>query len=231
MPLLLQPTLCDWVFLTLVIDHKIFLNIFSCLENLWITITYQYVIVFNYYFWLFLLCSHWSSAVAYLGFQKWGPNFRWPLVLTQWGGKLSFPNFSYGENKNFFAKGAMAPLNTPLVICRLLKLFYVAPLFVSKCPTGHSTVKLLLCRMLPQKFPLSLASVTITLTKWQRPLVVNHKRSHFLIFSRSRQSGDLQVIESLGIQTKKLRILTHSMSLSYFLKIRIICIYHLSWAW
>ena len=59
-----------------------------------------------------------------------------------------------------------APLNMPLVIYRLLKLFYVAPLLVSKCLTGHSTVKLLLCQMLLQKFPLSLASFTITFIKF-----------------------------------------------------------------
>ena len=31
--------------------------------------------------------------VAYLGFQKEAPNVRWPLVLTQGGGKPSFPIF------------------------------------------------------------------------------------------------------------------------------------------
>ena len=56
-------------------------------------------------------------SMAYLGFQKGGPNFRWPLVLTQRGAKLSFPNFSYGEKKIFFAKEGPwpnGPLNTPL---------------------------------------------------------------------------------------------------------------------
>ena len=61
-----------------------------------------------------------SMTVSYLGFQKKrGPNFRWPLVLPQRGAKLSFLNFSYGENKFFYQKkqgyGSMAPLNTPLI--------------------------------------------------------------------------------------------------------------------
>ena len=61
--------------------------------------------------------SHVCWQWCILGFQKAGPNFRWPPGLTQRGAKLSFPNFSYGENKIFFAKGGMAqppPLNTPL---------------------------------------------------------------------------------------------------------------------
>ena len=30
--------------------------------------------------WAMIICG--SEPVAYLGFQKGGPNFRWPLVLT-----------------------------------------------------------------------------------------------------------------------------------------------------
>ena len=44
--------------------------------------------------------------MAYLGFHKGGPNFRWPLVLTQGGGdKPCFQIFSSGEKHKFFAKG------------------------------------------------------------------------------------------------------------------------------
>ena len=53
--------------------------------------------------------------------SKGGPNFRWLLVLTQRGpnpkgAKLCFPNFSYGEQKNFLPKGPWlnGPPNTPL---------------------------------------------------------------------------------------------------------------------
>ena len=45
------------------------------------------------------------GAVAYLGFQKGGPNFRWPLVLTQRGGQTKFSNFFIMSKKNFLAKG------------------------------------------------------------------------------------------------------------------------------
>ena len=38
------------------------------------------------------------EPVAYLGFQKEGPNFRWPLVLKQReGDQTKFTNFFYGE--------------------------------------------------------------------------------------------------------------------------------------
>ena len=52
--------------------------------------------------------------MAYLGFQKGGPNFRWPLVLTQRG---QYPVFFSMVKNFFFAKGGlgpMAPLNMPL---------------------------------------------------------------------------------------------------------------------
>ena len=37
------------------------------------------------------------GPVEYLEFHKGGPNFRWPLVLTQGGAKPCFPIFFYGE--------------------------------------------------------------------------------------------------------------------------------------
>ena len=46
-----------------------------------------------------------SGAVAYLGFHKEGPNFCWPLVLTQRGGQTMFSYFFLCEH--FFAKGGM----------------------------------------------------------------------------------------------------------------------------
>ena len=57
--------------------------------------------------------------MAYLGFHKGGPNFRWPLVLTQRGAKPGFVFFSYGEKTIFFAKGGMAqylPKNATVII-------------------------------------------------------------------------------------------------------------------
>ena len=48
--------------------------------------------------------------VAYLGFHKGGPNFLWPLVLTQRGGPNQlFQIFSYVKNF-FFAKGGHGPM-------------------------------------------------------------------------------------------------------------------------
>ena len=46
--------------------------------------------------------------------KREGPNFRWPLVLTQWG-KLCFPSFPR-VTKHFSSKGGHGPipLNTPL---------------------------------------------------------------------------------------------------------------------
>ena len=63
------------------------------------------------------LCPLNVTSSGIFRISKRGPNFCWPLVLTQRVAKLSFPNFSYGEKK-LFAKGdhgPMAPLNTPLV--------------------------------------------------------------------------------------------------------------------
>ena len=60
-----------------------------------------------------------TCAVAYLGFHKGGPNFRWPLVLTWRGAKPCFPIFSYGEI--YLTKGGPWPnasLNTPLYMCQ-----------------------------------------------------------------------------------------------------------------
>ena len=48
-----------------------------------------------------------SGAVAYLGFHKGGPNFRWPLVLTQRGGQTMFTYF-FSCEKFFLPKGGMA---------------------------------------------------------------------------------------------------------------------------
>ena len=56
-------------------------------------------------------------AMAYLGFHKGGPNFLWPLVLTQRGPNQVFQIFSHVK-KNF-AKGGPwpnGPLNTPLLV-------------------------------------------------------------------------------------------------------------------
>ena len=56
-----------------------------------------------------------ASAVAYFGFHKGGPNFLWPLVLTQKGGaKPCFPIFSYGKNCFLPKRHGPTPLNTPL---------------------------------------------------------------------------------------------------------------------
>ena len=59
-------------------------------------------------------CQHWGvfhcnpyrsrhpTSVAYLRFHKGGPNFRWPLVLTQKGAKpCLFPIFSHFFKHNF----------------------------------------------------------------------------------------------------------------------------------
>ena len=52
--------------------------------------------------------------MAYLGFQKEGPNFCWPLVLTQRGAKPYFQIFSYGENFFFRPKGyCHGPMASP----------------------------------------------------------------------------------------------------------------------
>ena len=50
--------------------------------------------------------------MAYLGFHKGGPNFRWPLalVLTQRGTKLFILFFPMMKNKHFCQRGAMADL-------------------------------------------------------------------------------------------------------------------------
>ena len=59
-----------------------------------------------------------AIAVAYLGFQKGGPNVLWPLVLTQKGVKPSFPIFYYVENfflrkwgHGRFGQGVNTPLD------------------------------------------------------------------------------------------------------------------------
>ena len=59
-------------------------------------------------------------TVAYLGFHKGGPNFLWPLMLTQWvRPNQVFKFFSYVK-KNFFlpkgGHGTLAPLNTLLAV-------------------------------------------------------------------------------------------------------------------
>ena len=49
--------------------------------------------------------------------KRGGPNFRWPLVLTQRGGQTKFSNFFLWWKIFFFAKGGhgpMPPLKTPL---------------------------------------------------------------------------------------------------------------------
>ena len=46
-----------------------------------------------------------SRTVAYLGFQKGGANFRWPLVLTQRGGQTKFSIFLLCQKHFFLAKG------------------------------------------------------------------------------------------------------------------------------
>ena len=59
-----------------------------------------------------------SDTVAYLGFQR-GPNFRWPLVITQWGPnqlvKKTISLLSYGEKKLLVgARDANGPMPPPL---------------------------------------------------------------------------------------------------------------------
>ena len=46
--------------------------------------------------------------VAYSGFRKGGPNFRWPLVLIQRRGQPSFP-ILFNVKKNYWPKQAMSP--------------------------------------------------------------------------------------------------------------------------
>ena len=53
-----------------------------------------------------------SWAVAYLGFHKGGPNFLWPLVLTQRGPNQVLKKISC-KKKNFFAKGGPWPNGPP----------------------------------------------------------------------------------------------------------------------
>ena len=55
----------------------------------------------------------WVLAVAYLGFQKGGPNFHWPLVLTQRGGQTMFSNFFLWWKKFFFPNGGPWPNRPP----------------------------------------------------------------------------------------------------------------------
>ena len=55
-------------------------------------------------------CYSQTQPMAYLGFQKGGPNIRWPLVFTQRGVKPSFLIFYYVEKQNFCQRGAMADL-------------------------------------------------------------------------------------------------------------------------
>ena len=55
-----------------------------------------------------------DQYVAYLGFQKGGPNFRWPLVLTQREGQTMFSNSFLWWKKIFLpvpkeGHGPMAP--------------------------------------------------------------------------------------------------------------------------
>ena len=67
-------------------------------------------------------------SVAYLGFQKGGPNFRWPLVLTQRGGKPSFPIFLVCQQKNFLAKGG--PWHNGLPLNKYATEFFTFKTFV-----------------------------------------------------------------------------------------------------
>ena len=62
------------------------------------------------YFWgPWLPVVPWICPVANLGFRKGGPNFLWPLLLTQSGGQTMFSFFFYGQNWFFFCqRGAMA---------------------------------------------------------------------------------------------------------------------------
>ena len=49
--------------------------------------------------------------MAYLGFQKGGPNVHWPLVLTQMGDPTKFSKFVTMWKKILFGqRGAMADL-------------------------------------------------------------------------------------------------------------------------
>ena len=48
-----------------------------------------------------------QRAVAYLGFQKGGPNFCWPLVLTQRGPNQVFQFFPMVKKNFFCQRGAM----------------------------------------------------------------------------------------------------------------------------
>ena len=50
--------------------------------------------------------------MAYLGFRKGGPNFRWPLVLIQRRGPTKFSNF-FNVKIFFWPKGAMAQCPPP----------------------------------------------------------------------------------------------------------------------
>ena len=68
-----------------------------------------------------ILCL--CCTVAYLGFHKEGPNFRWPLVLTQRGPKhvfLYFPMTKKNLLPNLLTMAKRPPKNMPLMLQDLL---------------------------------------------------------------------------------------------------------------
>ena len=51
--------------------------------------------------------------MVYLGFHKGGPNFLWPLVLTQRGAQTMFSNFFPMAKTDFFCQRGPWPNGPP----------------------------------------------------------------------------------------------------------------------